>query len=268
MVIPAPELRSRLVDAVVDHERLKKGQAHSFRYRVFYGLIDIDEIPLLDQELWTFSERGRSIYSLGARDFINFGHKDIKANIGAWLKDHGHEVEIRRVTVFAHLRTVGINFNPLSVFFVETGKETLCLVEVDNTFGEAKLYLLGPLGADGGLKKRIPKNYYVSPFIEHDADFVFEIKRNDDTLRVQVTTIKDKEPILFARMQGKLRPISDWSLLGYLVRMPLTPIKVFGAIHWQAMRLMIKRIPFRKKQDSPELQRDYYVHKDHRRHVT
>jgi uncharacterized protein len=268
MVKPAPALRSRLVNALVIHERLRKRETHRFTNRVFYGLIDVDEIPQLDENLWTFSAQGRSLYSLGTRDFVNYGQPDIKGNIKGWLKDHGYDVQVERVTVFAHLRTLGVNFNPISVFFVETPDETLCLAEVDNTFGEAKLYYLGPLGKDGHLMKRIPKDYYVSPFIEHDADFVFDIKRNDDTLKVQVTTVKGKEPILFASMQGDLHPVSDWNLLGYLFRMPLTPIRVMGAIHWHALRLMIKRIPYLKKEENPEQQRDYYVHKDHKRHIT
>jgi DUF1365 family protein len=69
-------------------------------------------------------------------------------------------------------------------------------------------------------------------------------------------------------MEGQLHAVSDWSLVGYLFRMPLTPIKVLGAIHWHALRLMIKRIPYFKKEEHPEQQRDYYVHKDHKRHVT
>lgn len=268
MVKPVPVLRSRLVNALVIHERLRKRESHRFTYRVFYGLIDVDEIPQLDKELWTFSARGRSLYSLGAQDFLNYGQADIKSNIQAWLKDHGHDVPVRRVQVFAHLRTLGVNFNPISVFFVETDADTLCLAEVDNTFGDAKLYYIGPLGRDGHIMRRIPKEYYVSPFIEHDADFIFDIRRNEDTLKVQVTTVKGKEPILYASMEGQLHAVSDWSLVGYLFRMPLTPIKVLGAIHWHALRLMIKRIPYFKKEEHPEQQRDYYVHKDHKRHVT
>jgi DUF1365 family protein len=205
---------------------------------------------------------------LGSQDFINYGQPTIKANIQAWLKEHGYPAEVQRVEVFAHLRTLGMNFNPISVFFVETPEGTLCLAEVDNTFGDAKLYYLGPLGQAGHLVKRIPKQYYVSPFIEHDADFIFDIRRNADSLKVQVTTVKGKEPILFASMEGVLHPVSDWNLLGYLIRMPLTPIKVLGAIHWHALRLMIKRIPHFRKEEHPEQQKDYYVHKDHKRHVT
>ncbi len=268
MVKSLASFNSQLVAAEVYHERLRKGQRHSFSYRVFYALIDVDEIPKLDQELWTFSAQGRSLYSLGAQDFIKYGHQDIKANLGAWLKDRGYHAAVEGIQVFAHLRTLGMNFNPLSVFFVKTSEETLCLAEVDNTFGDAKIFLLGPLGADGHILKRIPKDYYVSPFIEHQADFIFDIKKNDDTLKVQVTTINGREPILVARMLGKLQPISDASLLAYFIRMPMTPLKVMAAIHWQALRLMIKRIPYLRKQEFPEKQKDYYVHKDYKRHVT
>ena len=267
MVRPAKTFASKLVDATVYHERFRQGERHSFTYKVFYALIDVDEIPDLDRNLWTFSATGRSLYSLGAQDFIKHGHHDIKANIEAWLKDRGYQSPVKRLQVFAHLRTLGVNFNPISVFFVETIAETLCLVEVDNTFGDAKMFMLGKLGALGQISKRMPKDFYVSPFIEHDADFIFVIKKTPDTLKVEVTSIIGKEPILLAQMQGTFKPISDWSLLAYFFRMPMIPLKVMAAIHWQALRLMFKKIPYLKKQAFPELQKDYYEHKDFKLHI-
>ncbi|MCX6132078.1 MAG: DUF1365 domain-containing protein [Proteobacteria bacterium] len=261
-------LRSQLVDAVVDHKRLRRGQSHAFQYRVFYGLIDLEELPQIDKSLWTFSSRGFGIYGLSKQDFINFGHASIKENIAAWLLSQGHSFKVDRVLVFAHLRSFGINFNPLSVFFIESSGQTYCVAEVDNTFGEAKLFFLGALDTNGKLLKRIPKHYYVSPFIEHDTDFLFEIRQLPESLFVQVTTIKDRESILMARMEGALRKLNDRALLGYLLRMPLTPIKVFIAIHWQAARLIFKKVPFFRKQEFPELQRDYYVRKTHTQHIT
>jgi DUF1365 family protein len=88
--------------------------------------------------------------------------------------------------------------------------------------------------------------------------------------RVAVMTgsTKGREAILFARMQGQLQPISDRRLLGYFLRMPLTPLKVLAAIHWQALRLMSKRIRFYRKQEFADKQKDYYERKDHSRHVT
>lgn len=80
--------------------------------------------------------------------------------------------------------------------------------------------------------------------------------------------MQGQEPILFARMQGQLKPMTDANLLAYFIRMPMTPVKVMGAIHWQALHLMIKKIPYFKKREFPDLQRDYYEHKDYSRHVT
>eukprot|EP01038_Epipyxis_sp_PR26KG_P000320 gene320-biopygen225 len=45
-------------------------------------------------------------------------------------------------------------------------------------------------------------------------------------------------------MSGKRRDISDSTLLGLLASHPLLTLKVTLAIHWHALRLVLKRIPF------------------------
>jgi hypothetical protein len=40
------------------------------------------------------------------------------------------------------------------------------------------------------------------------------------------------------------RPITSWDLTRVLLRYPLMTSKVIAAIHWQALKLWIKRAPF------------------------
>ncbi len=268
MVKAETALKSRLIDAQVEHQRLREGQNHAFDYHVFYALIDLDELDELDRRLWSFSQKGRSIYSLSAEDFIHCGKASIRENIKQWLKEQGRNFEIKSIQVLAHLRSFGFNFNPLAVIFVETEQGTYCLAEVNNTFGEAKIYDLGFLNERGRLLRRVPKNYYVSPFIEHDCDFIFDIRRSEQEVLLQVTTVKANEVILVAKMQGKLTALTDQKLLGYLFSMPMIPVKVWSAIHWHALRLWLKKVPFLRKQQSSDLQRDYYVRKDLKQHIT
>ncbi len=259
-------MKSCLIEAEVLHRRMR--ETHSFSYKVYYGFIDLDELDELDRSLRLFSASQRfAPFSLSAKDFIDFGHNDIKSNLLAWLRSRGFAQEVLSVKVFAHLRTFGFNFNPLSVFFIETPDGTTCVAEVDNTFGDAKLYLLGTM-KDGRLLVRLPKNYYVSPFIEHDAEFVFDVRKSDKELSVQVTTIKNGTPILFASMRGHYRPLDDGRLLLHAIRSPLMPMRVLAAIHWQALRLVLKKIPFFRKHEYSDQQRDYYVRKTFTRHVS
>jgi len=57
--------------------------------------------------------------------------------------------------------------------------------------------------------------------------------------------------ILLASMAGVRRSFTGKSLAQSLVRYPLMVVKVIGAIHWQALKLWLKRVPYFPKPEGP-----------------
>jgi len=47
-------------------------------------------------------------------------------------------------------------------------------------------------------------------------------------------------------------------LLLYFLSFPLITLKIIGAIHWQALKLWMKKIPFHKKEADKNLQKDVF----------
>jgi DUF1365 family protein len=140
------------------------------------------------------------------------------------------------------------------------------VAEVGNTFGELKPYLV-PLSAapDGqndqdGPRFRcvVPKHYYVSPFTPLDVCFDFQLQTPGPRLRIVVNDVSQGRNLLLTTLTGSQRPITDREILRLSLRYPLVTLKVISAIHWQALRLWLKGVPWYAKSQGRDLQRGVF----------
>ena len=91
----------------------------------------------------------------------------MRANVEAFLAQHGVDLAGGRVLMAANPRSLGYCFNPISVFwcFDAAGAQAGVVVEVHNTYGDRHAYLVHP---DEQGRARTDKAMYVSPF--HGVD--------------------------------------------------------------------------------------------------
>lgn len=235
---------------------------HKFKYKVFNFYLDLEEIPKLVSSSFFFSYNRFNLFSFYDKDHIQMGKSTCIENVKEFAKQSGVTQEIESVKLLTNLRVLGYVFNPVSFYFCfdRVGKLVCAIPEVGNTFGEIKPYL-GLLNkntkqtiADPDVYIREPKNFYVSPFIPLDSEFEFRLNVPEETLKIGVDSYESGERILTTSFIGKKKFFSTLNLVKLFAQFPLITVKVIALIHWQAMWLWLKKIPYIKKNNNLEKQ--------------
>jgi DUF1365 family protein len=251
---PAPAI----YEGVVRHARFFP-RRHAFTYGVYQVLVDVDDLPGLATRLPLFSHNGRNVTSLSDRDHMGPEEAPIRTKLDRWLAERG-EPRPARAFLLTHLRVLGYVFNPVSWYFCygEDGRLASAVAEINNTFGEGFAYLLRRSPEDAtspGVATRFPKEFHVSPFFGMDGTYEFSVTPPGETLRTAVSAWGAPAPEGRKRFEGffaaRAEPLTGGALARALLRHPFMPLFVIGWIHWQAFRLLLKRVPVFSKPEPP-----------------
>ncbi len=235
----------------VAHRRLRPVE-HSFVYRVFSMLIDIDRIDEADANLKLFSRNRFNLFSFFDRDHSYDDAAPLAAQIRATLWGAGFRGD-GPINLLCYPRILGYVFNPLSVFYCydATGALEAILYEVRNTFGERHDYLIAVEEDGRRIRQSADKKLHVSPFMDMEQRYEFDLEKPSETLSLGIRQF-DPEGMLFtASFAGERSQMTDRTLAAAFARYPLMTIKVIAAIHWEAARLFAKGMRFRRAPDAP-----------------
>lgn len=259
-------MNSCLYQATVMHHRLAP-KKHRFHYKVFMFFIDLDETAQLAKKLRMFSLNKFNFFSLRNNEHLQLPidnpdkSKSIREQIVRYLHENGIRKEPARIMLLTNLNVLGYNFNPVSFYFCfDEQQQPVCAVaEVGNTFGEMKPYLLNlETLKDGNFHLNTTKHFYVSPFIDHDTNFDFNLGVPAEKLSIRIDDLKDGERFFISTLNGIRKPLSNGNLLLYSLRFPFITLKIISLIHWNALLLWLKKLNYHKKEAHPHLQKDVY----------
>ncbi len=174
---------------------------------------------------------------------------DLKSRVVALASKHGTDLNGGRVILLTLPRVFGYLFNPVSFYFCydRQGTPAAVIAEVTNTFREVKPYFLGAPTRDarsGAFRLHVPKHFYVSPFSDVDVAFDFNLRMPGERLALQIDDYTDGARTLTTTLTGERRELTTARLAWYTLKYPLITVRVIALIHWHALRLWIKRVPW------------------------
>lgn len=254
--------RSALYRGELVHARHDELARRAFRYGIYMAVLDLDELPALDRNLRLFSHRGRNLFAFDDRDYATTlspsatTDDDLTASLAALRASNGLAVP-HATRLVTNLRVAGYVFNPVS-FFVDydaAGELTSVIAEVNNTYGGRFRYVLGPAqrlapgaGPRGAVGFRHVRELFVSPFL-HGAltyDFWFEAPLDGHALTIEMHVTRDERRVFTARFTGARAALSDRTLVAAALRYPLMTAQVIGLIHYEALKLRLAGVPYRR----------------------
>jgi hypothetical protein len=235
-------------------------KVHHFQHRIFMFYLDLDELDTVARKVFFFSHNRKNLYSFRDNDHEPAGAAALKDRLLTFLRQNGIDPgPLCRLMLLTLPRVAGYIFNPVSIYycFDKAGQPICSVAEVGNTFREMKLYLLRheEFGLDETFRKIVPKHFYVSPFSELTLNFDFKLKIPGEDLNIKINDLDGDEAVLTSTLSGKKTAINNASLLGFTLKYPLLTLKVIFLIHFHALRLWLKGLPFYRKAAHSGLQR-------------
>ena len=209
----------------------------------------------------------------GLISFFDRDHGDGRADSLAWLDEvlarEGVADATGEVWLHCYPRVLGFTFKPVSFWYCHRPDGTLAaiVVEVNNTFGERHCYLLAGPELGLGRELRATKVFHVSPFCDVSGSYRFRFmhtglhptpktaRSQGDMPRAKTIARIDHHDehglLVQTSVSGTLRPLTAASARAAFFGMPLLTLGVIARIHWQAVKLWCKRVPFLRKPEPP-----------------
>lgn len=239
----------------VFHARYRP-QANRFHYPLFFLRVNLSMLGSHQNRLWFGINQWRP---------LAFYSRDHGAEHASGLIRHMHEKLMQfgiippagEVHLYTLPRVWGYAFKPVSFWHWHDaqGDLRLILAEVNNTFGEKHCYALEatdgrPIGNASSLNA--VKCFHVSPFCPVEGHYEFRPQVGIDGFYRIAIDYHDQQGLLIRTSQwGKQVTFSAVTVARLLLRQPFMTLGVVLRIHWQAIRLLSKKVRFYTKPVPP-----------------
>jgi DUF1365 family protein len=242
-------VNSALYVGSLRHRRLAP-RPHAFRYRLFMAYLDLAELDEVFRGRWLWSARRPALAWFRRADYLGDPARPLDDEVRERVWRETGARPRGPIRLLTHLRMFGHCFNPVSFYYCFDARgervETV-VAEITNTpWKERHAYVLpaGERQGSGTMRFRFGKSFHVSPFMPMAQQYDWRFGTPGARLAVHMENHDARGKVFDATLALERREIGAAALAGALARHPFLTLKVVGAIHWQALRLWAKQVPF------------------------
>lgn len=238
---------SALYEGTVRHRRFAP-VPHAFSYTMFMAYLDLAELDEAFRGRWLWSASRPALARFRRQDHLG----DPALPLDRCVRDLVEAKTGRRpdgpIRLLTHLAYYGWCFNPVSFYYCfdrEGRRAEFIVSEVSNTpWLERHCYVHDRRDSPGDvLHARMKKEFHVSPFMDMDQEYGWSFRDPSARLTVHMENFEKGAKLFDATMTLERRELTGPALAWALARWPFMTLKVVGAIHWQALKLWLKKVP-------------------------
>jgi len=240
-------MESAIYFGSVRHRRFEPVR-HEFTYPLFMAFLDIDRIPELMKASRLTSYERFNWATFRESDHFGDPALPLRARLETDAAKQGIRPPDGPIFLLTHLRYLGYNFNPISIYYFYThdGRLEMMMAEVNSTFGESHNYWLSAgnqVASPNSHIYRSQKAIHVSPFMPMELDYKFVLSTPGEQVVAHMDTLDGKHKGFDATLTMHREAWNAASIRWALIRFPWVTAKVISAIHWEALKLYLKKAP-------------------------
>lgn len=227
-----------LYHGVVRHARIDPLR-HSFSYRIYQWLVDLDDLP---RPRWPL----RLLARFDARDHFGDPASTIRANVDSFLARHDIDLACGSVVMLANARVFGYVFNPLSVYWCHhaDGRLVCVIAEVHNTYGGRHCYVMTPDDSGSNPSEYVTdKAFYVSPFNAVEGSYRMRLPEPDERLALTINLDPGTGRPFVATLRGTRESATTGAVLRSAIRYPWATLVISARIRLHGIRLFLRGLP-------------------------